>query len=265
MLLNPRAGPSFQRKFCTGPAISPFSIRNSAVARHAGVEQRLRVDDADVPEERDQQPAPRRLDHLVDRLIAAVHHQAHARRRRGGRLALLVRPEPVVGEVLDHALLDPGDRPAARPSGPIGVCRSTVLPMSLRIVTLSPNTFCPSFVAPRSAPLMKLRPFFGGARVERLQHQRQEARRRAGLEDDRVGARLDGARLARRQCLGGGGLGDRRRVDRGDVLHPGRARPSRSGAVRCPAGQDQARLGVAVVGEQALGVARASVQCSFGM
>ena len=30
--------------------------------------------------------------------------------------------------------------------------------MSLLIVTLSPNTFCPSFVAPASAPLMKLRP-----------------------------------------------------------------------------------------------------------
>ena len=28
MLLKARAGPSFQRKFCTGPAISPFSIRN---------------------------------------------------------------------------------------------------------------------------------------------------------------------------------------------------------------------------------------------
>ncbi len=30
--------------------------------------------------------------------------------------------------------------------------------MSLLIVTLSPNTFCPSFVEPGSAPLMKLRP-----------------------------------------------------------------------------------------------------------
>ena len=28
MLLKARAGPSFQRKFCTGPAISPFSIKN---------------------------------------------------------------------------------------------------------------------------------------------------------------------------------------------------------------------------------------------
>src|SRR3569833_1014177 len=54
-----------------------------AVARHAGVEERLllRRNAANVPEGRDEQAPARLLDHIFDRQIAAFLYEAHVRRR----------------------------------------------------------------------------------------------------------------------------------------------------------------------------------------
>ena len=73
------------------------------------------------------------------------------------------------------------------PVGPDRVWRSTLLPMSLRIVTLSPNTS----VRLRRAELgaaHETPAFFGLARVQRPEEQRQEPGGRARFEDDRRGA-----------------------------------------------------------------------------
>ena len=57
MLLKPTSGDMFQRKFCTGPAISPFSIRNRPSRVMPVLSSVGCVDRPDVPEERDQQAA----------------------------------------------------------------------------------------------------------------------------------------------------------------------------------------------------------------
>src|SRR6185436_9661277 len=46
---------------------------------------------------------------LIDGGVAAVHDEALLRPGRRERLVLLLRPVPVVEQVLDDALLDPGD------------------------------------------------------------------------------------------------------------------------------------------------------------
>ena len=117
----------------------------------------------------------------------------------------------VVGEVLQHALLDPCHGLARAAVGQIGVCRRIGLPMSLFSVTRSLNTFSPTFDVPCSLPVNRRRPGpRAGARVEDAGHQRQEARVGARLEDDRVAARLERARLLALQRLVGRDLGELR-------------------------------------------------------
>ena len=159
MLLKPTAGDSFQRKFCTGPTISPFSIRNSPSRVMPVLSSVICSTGRMYQKNADQQPALRRLDHLLHGRGAAVHDQAH------GRAALTVGVLPCfcaqkrfVEQVLDDALLHPRDV-----AGREAVVADRRLPqdgilISLRSVTLSPNTFSPSRVVPRSLPLMKLRP-----------------------------------------------------------------------------------------------------------
>jgi len=64
------------------------------------------------------------------------------------------------------AFFDPGDRKRRQPTrvGPC-VCAQDVLATSLRMVTLSPKIFYR--LGARSLPLMKMRPYSAGERVQR--------------------------------------------------------------------------------------------------
>ena len=93
MLLKPRAGPSFQRKFCTGPAISPFSIRNRP-SRVMPVLSSVMLSTGRMYQ-KNETSSPRLVDLIICSIVcvAAVHHQAHAAgRRRSRRLVLLASP-----------------------------------------------------------------------------------------------------------------------------------------------------------------------------
>ena len=98
---------------------------------------------------------------------------------------------------------------------------------------------------------------FRRARVEKAGHQREEPRVGPGLEDGRVAARFDRPGLLALEGLVRGDLRQLGRIDQADVLDAGQSRPPGAAAVLRAAGQDEARFGVLVVGEEALGVRRA--------
>ena len=110
MLLKLTAGDSFQRKFCTGADDLAVLDQEQAVARHAGVEQRHAGRPAGCTR-RTMTSRPRLVDLIISSTVAVP--PSITRLMFGvvpvGVLLLLLRPEAVVEEVLDDALLDPGD------------------------------------------------------------------------------------------------------------------------------------------------------------
>src|ERR1035437_9263254 len=76
-----------------------------AVSREACVQRRARIHLAEIPESRDENAARRGSDHLLGRRVAAGHlHRAKTTIRTR---VLLLCPEARVGELLEHAILDP--------------------------------------------------------------------------------------------------------------------------------------------------------------
>src|SRR5581483_1547262 len=65
--------------------------QEQAVACHARLQQRQRIDRTQVPEEGHEQSAPRRLDHVIERLIRPFDDEAHVRVRGRGRDLLATR------------------------------------------------------------------------------------------------------------------------------------------------------------------------------
>src|SRR6185503_15037443 len=78
-----------------------------SVPRDPGIQQGALVDGSDVPEPRHEQAALDTFDQLVERLRHPRAFEAIASRERRRLDALLIRPEAIVGEVLEHAVLDP--------------------------------------------------------------------------------------------------------------------------------------------------------------
>ena len=145
-----------------------------------------------------------------------------------GLLPLLLRPEPRVRQVPQHALLDPhhaAQRQALvverlaeqRRIGRIGVERHAL------VHHLLADAGAAARLRERASP------FVGVARVERRRQQRHEVVHRLRLEHRRVEAGLDRLRVAAGHRLLRRDAADRRRID----ARPSRARPRWPSRCRC--------------------------------
>ncbi len=143
---------------------------------------------------------------------------------------------------------------AASPSGPTGRLAKQRMPdlAAERDVVAEQLVAEPRLAALGSAH--EAPALFGGAGVEGLEHQGQQACGRTRLEDDGVVARLDRPRLLRLERLAGRDFGECRGVDVRHVLDVGHTGPARAGAIGRPARQDEARVGPAVIPEEPLRV-----------
>jgi hypothetical protein len=251
MLLRMKSGDSLKRKFRSERVSRPFSIRNVPSRVRPVIEDRPRVDLAQVPEPRDQHAARGGCDHLVHGGVPAHHH--HRGRATGGLAALTLGPEAVVGEFAENAVLDPD---AALHRHSLAVER---VAEQLRVVRIGDQRDA-LVDDPLADPVAAARLGEGAAalvraaRVHGEAHQPDEVGDRLRLEDHRVAARLDRHRVAREARLLAGAACDPLRVDLAPVRVV-RAGPPAAGAVGGAHGERVVGAGGAVVGEEAAVVA----------
>src|SRR5690606_19597777 len=94
-----------EAEIAQGARYAAILHQESAVPREARVEQRTRIHRPQVPQPRDQHPAPGSLHQLIDRCRTALHSQ-----RRGVSrclLSLLVRPETGIHQLVQHSITNP--------------------------------------------------------------------------------------------------------------------------------------------------------------
>src|SRR5437660_9932533 len=82
----------------------PVLDQEHTVARDARIQKSPLIDGADVPEARDEQAALHALDELLERRRGACTLHPESPRKRRGLCALLVCPETIVGEVVEHTI-----------------------------------------------------------------------------------------------------------------------------------------------------------------
>ena len=168
--------------------------QEQAVARQAGVLQRLLVDEAYVPEVRHQQAALHAGNQLIERLAAAFHNEAGLRRAaaeaattasaaksaaraRRRQLAGLARPIAIVRKVRDHALVHPGDGAGGQlVRGPRRRGLARIEGVAAQRDELGKDLLAQQAAA--AALAQKGAAFLGIARAEGARHQPHDIRRR---------------------------------------------------------------------------------------
>ena len=171
-----------------------------AVARQSREDERARVDQADVPEARDQEAAIESLDHVFGRhrRLGALEDVVD---RPGRRLrACAPAPSSASTQVLDRARLDerhPRRRNpfgGARRRGQVGVHR----------VAVQVQPFVEQLLAEARLAVLGREgaaPLVSRARVERVGQEPEQVGHRLRLEDHRIGRRLDGFGVLRTDRL----------------------------------------------------------------
>jgi hypothetical protein len=140
----------------------------------------------------------------------ALEDQAHVGRRRRGFLFFAARCCRVVEDVLQHTLLDPGDRLRRAPIiidrrltedrvADVALQREAVaeqlLPDLRRAVGVDERPADAAEVEPATTSAASAEATATAASIECAHHRRQEPRRRPRLENRRVAPRFDRARL----------------------------------------------------------------------
>ena len=197
------------------------------VARDARIHKSPLIDGADVPEARDEQAALHALDELLERRRGARTLQPESPRKRRGLHALLVGPETIVGEVFEHAILDPDRTPHGvsfareRRRQEIGILRigndrhtliDDLLSDPIAAATLGEEA--PSLV--------------GGSRIEREGEQAEQIAGCGRLEHNRVFARIERRGVVCPVRFAHRARGEQRRSCRAGPIVMRRSRPSRT-------------------------------------